>query len=107
MKRTQLLVLSVLALGLQGVAQASPFPADAEASYSLPAADSYAAQQERSGAWGVNARSEQSVFPADGEAAFTVEARGSYAERHANQPDSAREMRSQGAFPSGSQNLDG
>jgi hypothetical protein len=37
LKRTQLLVLSVLALGLQGVAQASPVPADAEASYNVRA----------------------------------------------------------------------
>ena len=43
MKRTQLLVLSVLAFGLQGVAQASPYPADGEANYSLVAADSRAA----------------------------------------------------------------
>ena len=35
MKRTQLLVLAVLALGLQGISQASPFPADAVASHNL------------------------------------------------------------------------
>ena len=107
MKRTQLLVLSVLAFGLQGVAQGSPYPADGEANYSLAAADSYAAQQERSGTWGVNERSTQSSFPADGEASFTVEARGSYLERHSNQPDSAREMRSQGAFPYSFPSMDG
>ena len=46
MKRTQLLVLSVLALGLQGVAQAGTFPADAEASYNLPAIESYSDQHQ-------------------------------------------------------------
>jgi hypothetical protein len=107
MKRTQLLVLSVLAFGFQGVAQASPYPADGEASYNLVAADSYAAQQERSGTWGVNERSAQASFPADGEASFTVEARGSYMERHAIRPDSAREMRSQSAFPYSFPSLDG
>jgi len=59
MKRMQLLAMSVLALGLQGFAQATPFPADAEASYSLPALDSYAEQQARMGdspAWGVSKR---------------------------------------------------
>ncbi len=58
MKRIQLLAVSVLALGL-GVAQATPFPADAEASYHLPALDSYAEQQARMGdspAWGVSKR---------------------------------------------------
>ena len=59
MNRMQLLVLSVLALGLQSVAQGNPFPADAEASYHLPALDSYAEQQARMGdspAWGVSKR---------------------------------------------------
>ncbi len=40
MKRMQLLAVSVLAFGLQGFAQANPFPADAEASYHLLALDS-------------------------------------------------------------------
>jgi len=44
MKHNLLLVLSVLAFGLQGVAQATPFPADAEASYHLTALDTYADQ---------------------------------------------------------------
>ena len=61
MKRNHLLVLSVLALGLQGaVANASTFPADAEASYSLPAlethADRYARMGDTSEAWGVSKR---------------------------------------------------
>jgi hypothetical protein len=59
MKRTQLLVLSVLALGLQGVAHAT-YPADAEASFNLPAvqtyADRYAAMSEAPSAWGVSRR---------------------------------------------------
>ena len=59
MKRMQLLAVSVLALGL-GVAHANPFPADAEASYNLPALESYAEQQARKGessdAWGVSKR---------------------------------------------------
>ena len=58
MKRMQLLAVSVLALGL-GVAQATPFPADAEASYDLPALETYAEQQARMGdspAWGVSKR---------------------------------------------------
>jgi hypothetical protein len=84
MKRTQLLVLSVLALGLQGVAQASPFPSDAEASYSVAARDTYADQQARGGNWGVNERSSQSAFPSDAEASYSLAALGSYAEQHAN-----------------------
>ena len=78
MKRTQLLVLSVLTLGLQGAAQASPFPADAEASYSLPLSGSWADKH----AGGTSPS--QSAFPADAEASYSVQARGSYLERHAN-----------------------
>ena len=78
MKRTQL-VLSVLALGLSGLAQANPFPADAEASYSLPASSSWADKNAGS-------QSAQSGFPADGEALITVQARGSYLEKHAGDP---------------------
>ena len=59
MKRTQLLVLSVLALGLQGVAHAT-YPADAEANYHLaPAqtyADRYAGAVNSSAVWGVSRR---------------------------------------------------
>ena len=66
MKRMQLLAVSVLALGL-GVAHANPFPADAEASYHLPALDSYAEQRARMGdgpdAWGVSKRGEESDSP--------------------------------------------
>jgi hypothetical protein len=60
--KSKLFVLAVLALGLQGVAQASPFPMDAEANYSLAPADTYADQQARSGtgatsaSWGVSKR---------------------------------------------------
>jgi hypothetical protein len=60
MKAKQLLVLSVLGFGLQTVAQASPYPADAEASHHLPPLDTYADQQARSGTgvdtWGVTQR---------------------------------------------------
>jgi hypothetical protein len=107
MKRTQLLVLSVLALGLQGVAQASPFPSDAEASYSVGARDTYADQQARGGSWGVNERSSQSEFPSDAEASYSLPALGSYAERQPARPVSARETRSESAFPWGSHNIDG
>jgi len=78
MKRN-LLVLSVLALGLSGVAQANPFPADAEASYSVPASGSWA--DKNAGSAGA-----QSGFPADGEAMITVEARSSYLDKHAGDP---------------------
>ena len=64
MKRSQLLVLSVLALGLQGVAQASPFPADAEASISLPALETYADRYSgASTSWGVSRRMVQPHDP--------------------------------------------
>ena len=72
MKRNQLLVLSVLVFGLQGVAQASPYPADAEASFDLPAIESYAERQARLGngseAWGVSKREVEphNVFPFGG-----------------------------------------
>jgi hypothetical protein len=78
MKRN-LLVLSVLALGLSGVAQAGSFPADAEASYSLPAAATWA--DKHAGSPGA-----QSGFPADGEAMVTVEARSSHLDKHAGDP---------------------
>ena len=78
MKRTQL-VLSVLALGLTGLAQANPFPADAEASYSLPASSSWA--EKHAGSSGA-----QSGFPSDAEAIITVQGRGSYVEKHAGDP---------------------
>lgn len=59
MKRTQLLVLSVLALGLQGVAHAT-YPGDAEASFNLPALQTYAERQasggDSSSVWGVSRR---------------------------------------------------
>jgi hypothetical protein len=85
MKRTQLLVLSVLALGLQGIAQAGSFPADADASYNLPARGSYSEQQS-----GGSSAGTQSAFPADAEASYNLIARGSYAEKHASDVVSAR-----------------
>ena len=71
MKRTRLFVASILALGLSGVAQASPFPADSsEESYNLPASDSYSDQHARLGdssAWGVSKREmQQDTFPSGG-----------------------------------------
>jgi hypothetical protein len=59
MKRVHLSVLSVLAFGLLGVAQASPFPADAEANYSLPPSATHAdrlATESESSSWGVTKR---------------------------------------------------
>jgi hypothetical protein len=61
MKRNLLMLLSLAAVGLQsGLVQASPFPADAEANYSLPAADTYADRHARMGetpnVWGVSRR---------------------------------------------------
>jgi hypothetical protein len=59
MKRINLFVLSVLVFGLQGVAHAT-YPADAEASYSLPASETYADRQaakSESSTWGVSKRS--------------------------------------------------
>ena len=67
MKCKQMWVLSVLAFGLQGVALASPYPADAEASFNLPAADAYAEQQARlddgAAPWGISKRQPQPHDP--------------------------------------------
>ena len=82
MNRKQLFAVTVLALGLQGFANASPFPADGEASYNLPARDSYAERQARMGDCCTTER-QVSVFPADAEASWNLPARESYAERHA------------------------
>lgn len=66
--KTQLLVLSVLLAASQTLATsagASPYPADAEASFDLPALETYADRQARTGdsaSWGVSRR-EQSVDP--------------------------------------------
>jgi hypothetical protein len=95
MKRTQLLVLSVLALGLQGVAQAGTFPADADASYNLPAAGSYS-EQSSGGNW-----TSASSFPADADASNSVAVRESYAERHANEA-----VRTQSAMAFGAASID-
>ena len=61
--KKQLLVLSALVAGLQiAVAQASPFPRDAEQPYDLPAIESYAERMARLGdttgaeVWGVSQR---------------------------------------------------
>jgi hypothetical protein len=68
--KKQLIALSVLALGLQGVAHAA-YPSDAEASFDLPALSTYADQAamgESSAAWGVSKREVQahSAFPSGG-----------------------------------------
>ena len=69
MKSYKLLVVSILALGCS-VAQASPFPADAEASYDLPAletrADRIARMGESDPTWGVSQRQAYVPFPSDG-----------------------------------------
>ena len=69
MKSYKLLVVSILALG-SSVAQASAFPADAEASYDLPALESRADRIARMGesdpTWGVSQRQAYSPFPSDG-----------------------------------------
>jgi hypothetical protein len=72
MKRTiQVLVLSVLASAVQlaNASVVSSFPADAEATYNLPALESYAERHARtSGAdasWGVGKR-QTSGFPSGG-----------------------------------------
>ena len=63
MKRNQLLVLSVLVFGLQGVAQASPYPADAEASQGLPGIETVS--------FSVSGNDMQaSAYPADAEASL-------------------------------------
>jgi hypothetical protein len=68
MKRTQLLVVAVLAFGLQGVAQASPYPADAEAPFDMSSLGATA--------WGVGKRDVQAQasapYPADAEASFDM-----------------------------------
>ena len=60
MKRIQLLVLSALVAGLQASAAQATFPADAEASYDLPAIQTYADRMAGIGnsgeVWGVSRR---------------------------------------------------
>jgi hypothetical protein len=67
MRAKQVFVLCVLALGSQGVAQASPYPADAEANHHLASVDTYADQQARIGqggaSWGVSKRQPQPHDP--------------------------------------------
>lgn len=99
MKRNvQLLVLAVLAFGVQGassvnalaqgvsqIAHESTFPADGEGPFDLAALDTYADRYARThGAeWGVNVASTESVYPMDGEGPFDLIAPDSYAERYA------------------------
>jgi hypothetical protein len=74
--KKQLIVLSLLSLGLTGAVQASPYPADAEASFDLPALQTYADRYV--GASEGIARAN----PADAEASFDLPALQSYVERH-------------------------
>jgi hypothetical protein len=65
MTAKKLVVFSVLALGLQGVAHAT-YPSDAEASFDLPALQTYAERQamgESTAAWGVSKREVQPHEP--------------------------------------------
>jgi hypothetical protein len=75
MKRSQLLLLSILAIGLPGGAglvRAETYPADAEARYDLPALETYADRHARRGdqteVWGVGRRQVQphDAFPFGG-----------------------------------------
>ena len=69
MKRTSLIVLSVLSLGLASTAAQATFPSDAEASYDLPALESRADRYARMAnggsdeAWGVSKREVQAHNP--------------------------------------------
>ena len=67
MKVMQLLVLSAVAFGSQSIAHANPYPSDAEASYSLPAIETYAEAQARLSdareTWGVTKREVQPHDP--------------------------------------------
>jgi hypothetical protein len=73
MKVKQLVLFSVLALGVQGAAQAT-YPSEAKESYDLPALESYAERHARMGdgdsapAWGVSKRqvTPHEVFPFGG-----------------------------------------
>ena len=62
MKHVKLLVLSALVAGLQVSVAHATFPSDAEASYNLPAKQSYAERMAAAGdttgaeAWGVSRR---------------------------------------------------
>ena len=64
--KAYLLLVSVLVFGMQSVASASPYPADAEASYDLQPIESYAEAKARMGetaAWGVGKREVQPHEP--------------------------------------------
>ena len=60
MKAKQTFVFSVLAFALYGIVQAAPYPSNAEASYDLPAFQTYADRQvpldDGPGIWGVTKR---------------------------------------------------
>ena len=93
-RKAQLLVVSVLMLGLQNVALSSPFPGDSNIeAYNPPAIETYAERHVRMGtsseAWGVGKR-EGSAFPADSdEASYNLPAIETHAERQARMGNSA------------------
>jgi hypothetical protein len=90
MKRNQLLVLSVLVFGLQGVAQASPYPADAEASLGLPGIETVS--------FSVDMHAQASAYPADAEASLGLPGVG---DRATAWGVSQRDEKSNDPFPVG------
>jgi hypothetical protein len=90
MKRYQLLVLSVLTFGLQGVAQASPYPADAEASLGLPGIETVS--------FAVDMGAQASAYPADAEASLGLPGNG---DRATAWGVSERDAQSGSPFPVG------
>lgn len=69
MKSIKLVVLSALVAGLQVPAAQAAFPSDADASYDLPAIESYAERMARNGdangaeVWGVSQRHGDALNP--------------------------------------------
>ena len=90
MKRNQLLVLSVLVFGLQGVAQAT-YPADAEAVMGLPGIETVAFAAS-------DANSQALPYPADAEASLGLPGSG---DRATAWGVSERERKSNDPFPVG------
>ena len=91
MKRTQLLVLSALVAGLQiAVAQASVFPADAEASHDLPALETYADRMARIGNGGNGDAGLEETFPVS--ISNELEAPDTYADRIAREGDTGSQV---------------
>jgi hypothetical protein len=79
LKRNIGILIQGLALAtLISTAQASPFPADGDADYSLPARSTYADRHAGDRDMRVG-----SAFPADGDADYSLPARSTYADRFA------------------------